>query len=253
MTATENLLTIKHLAKKLARARRIKHISALELTAHQLGYPHWNALTADYKKGWRPSSTQITALLDLVDAENPLRAKEPASAGWDAFSHVPGIALRASRSQSRSAADPFSVDPILGELDGHPFRLNVILDDVVMEGRGWQIVVPEAPSASPEIRVTDRRIKLNPVADQGFQDKAVRAAQIRAQQVRARISSDWPRRSTVADADGRTQHPLFGGIADRWFCLHCDQVSSGRQMAQNLWHCPACGSAPIDIHISKWW
>lgn len=253
MAATEILVTIKTLAKKLARARRIKHISALELTAHQLGHAHWNALTADYKKGWRPSPTQITTLLGLVNAENPLRAKGPASAGWEAFSHVPGIALRASKSQPRDAGNLFSADTILGELDGHQFRLGVVLDDVIMEGRGWRIVVPEVPSANPEIRVTDRRIKLNPIADEGFQDKALRAAQIRAQQVRARIASDWPRRSTLPDADGTTQHPLFGGVADRWFCLHCDQASSGRQMAENLWHCPACGATPIDIHISKWW
>ena len=50
-----------------------------------------------------------------------------------------------------------------GELDGHRFRLSVSLDDVVMEGRGWCIVVPEAPSASPEISITDRRINLNPI------------------------------------------------------------------------------------------
>ncbi|MER8887609.1 glyoxalase superfamily protein [Mesorhizobium sp. M0816] len=53
MAAIESLDTIKTFAKKLARARCIKHIIALEMTAQQLGYPHWNALTADYKKGRR--------------------------------------------------------------------------------------------------------------------------------------------------------------------------------------------------------
>ena len=121
---------------------------------------------------------------------------------------------------------------------------------MVMEGRGWQIVVPEAPSASSKISVTDRRIKLNPILDEVFHDRALRVAQIRAEQVRARIASDWPRRSTVPDADGNVQHPLFGGVADKWFCFHCDQVFSGRQMAVNLWHSPACSASPIDIHAA---
>src|SRR5947207_656283 len=68
MAPKKNLDAIKPLAKKLSRAQRIKHISGLELIAHELGYPHWNALTADYKKGWRPPSTQIATVQGLVDA-----------------------------------------------------------------------------------------------------------------------------------------------------------------------------------------
>jgi hypothetical protein len=248
MAAIESLDSIKTFAKKLARAQCIKHIIALEITAQQLGYPHWNALTADYKKGWRPSSTQIETLSGLVDTVNPLRARRPGAAGWNAFSGVTGITLVAPRTQERDKADHFSAEEILGALDGHNFRLKVDLDDVIMEGRGWRIVVPEAPSADPEICVTDRRIKSNPILDEDFQGKALKVAQIRAEQVRARIASDWPRRSTIPDADGNTQHPLFGGVAAKWFCLHCDRVFSGRQMAENLWHCPACSATPIDIH-----
>lgn len=248
MAAIESLDTIKTFAKKLARARCIKHIIALEMTAQQLGYPHWNALTADYKKGWRPSSTQIETLNGLVDTVNPLRAKGAGAAGWNAFSRVPGITLIASRTQTRDKADPFSAEEFSGELDGHRFRLKVAFDDVIMEGRGWRIVVPEARSTNPEVCVTDQRIKSNPILDEDFHVKALRVAQIRAEQVRARIASDWPRRSTVPDADGNVQHPLFGGVSDKWFCFHCDQVFSGRQMAENLWHCPACSASPIDIH-----
>lgn len=248
MTTTESLDFIKNLSKKLARSRRIKRFIALDVTAQQLGYPHWNALTAGYKKGWRPSSTQIETLNGLVDAVNPLRAKVAGAAGWSAFSGVPGIMLIASRTLTRDKADPFSAEEILGELDGHKFRLRVDFDDVIMEGRGWRIVVPEAPSASPEISVTDRRVKSNPILEEDFHHKALRVAQIRTEQVRARIASDWPRRSTVPDAGGNVQHPLFGGVADKWFCFHCDQVFSGRQMAGNLWHCPACSASPIDIH-----
>lgn len=136
MAAIEPLDTIKTLAKKLARARCIKHIIALEITAQQLGYPHWNALTADYKRGWRPSSIQIESLNGLLDTVNPLRAKGSGAAGWGAFSRIPGITLIASRTQTRDKADPFSAEEILGELDGHKFRLRVDFDDVVMEDAG---------------------------------------------------------------------------------------------------------------------
>jgi hypothetical protein len=254
MTAIEPLDTIKALAKKLARARGIKHIAALELVAQQLGYPHWNALTVDCKKGWRPSPAQVETVRGLVDAVNPFRAKTTSdTATWGALSRIPGITLKVPAPQPKNTSDLFSAEEIVGELDGHRFRLSVSLDDVVMEGRGWRIVVPEAPSASPEISITDRRIKLNPLLVEDFTEKALIAAQIRAEQVRARIASDWPRRSMVPDTDGSVKHPLFGGVSDKWFCLHCDQASSGRQMAENFWHCPSCGATPIDIHASRWW
>jgi hypothetical protein len=51
----------------------------------------------------------------------------------------------------------------------------------------------------------------------------------------------WPPeiRNKARDSDGKVQHPLFGGIADRWFCIHCDQVFSGRRMTKT------CGTALI--------
>ncbi|MDW9359758.1 hypothetical protein [Sinorhizobium medicae] len=246
MTPTESLDFIKNLSKKLARARRIKRSIALDVTAQQLGYPHWNALTAAHKKGWRPTATQIETMMEIVVTLNPLKAKEAGNAGLEAFSGVPGIALIATI--PRDPADPFSADVVLGELDRHKFRLRVDCDDVFMEGRGWRIIVPEAPSARPEASVTDRRVRSNPILDEGFAEKALRVAQIRAEQVRARIASDWPRRSTVPDADGKVQHPLFGSSSDRWFCFHCDQIFPGTQIAKNLWHCLACSASPIDIH-----
>ncbi|MEY9772108.1 hypothetical protein ABIA14_004449 [Sinorhizobium fredii] len=248
MAATEPLETIKNLAKKLARARCVKHIIALEMTAQQLGYPHWNALTADYKKGWRPTSTQIETLTGFVETANPIKAKQAGAASLNAFSHISGIILVASISPPKGTADLFSTEAILGELDGHRFCLKVDFDDVVIEGRGWRIVVLEAPSASPEISVTDRRIKSNPILDADFRDKALCVAQIRAGQVRARIASDWPRRSTVPDANGKVQHPFFDSFSDRWFCFHCDQIFAGMQIAKNFWHCPDCSASPIDIH-----
>lgn len=253
MIPTESIETIKALAKKLGRARRIKHISALDLTAQQLGYSHWNDLTVDYKKGWRPSSTQVESLREFIDTINPLRARESDIAGWGAFSCIPGLTLKTSNSHPSDTGDPFSEEEILGELDGHQFHLMVSMDDVIMEGRGWRILVPEAPSAKPIAGVTDRRLKSNPIVDSDFFEKALKVALIRAEQVRARIASDWPRRSTVPDADGKVEHPLFEGTASRWSCLHCDQIFSGKQMADNLWHCPDpnCDGSPIDMHIAE--
>lgn len=253
MTMIESLDTLRTLAKKLARTRRIKHFSALELVAQQLGYPHWNALTADHKKGWHPSSTHIAAIQGLVHAANPLSAKTLGTTTVDPLSQIPGIALKATSSQPKNPADAFSAEDVLGELDGFQFHLSVVLDDVIIEGRGWRIVVPEAPSASPEISVTDRRIKSNPILEESFAKKALRAAQIRAEQVRARIATDWPRRSTLPDPNGHVEHPLFGDVSDKWFCLHCDEASTGKQMAENFWHCSSCGASPIDIHMSRWW
>ncbi|TWA13653.1 hypothetical protein FB005_12463 [Sinorhizobium medicae] len=189
--------------------------------------------------------------MEIIATVNPLKDKKADGAGLDAFSHVPGITLVASIPQPKDTpADYFSAEEILGELDGHKFRLRVDFDGVIMEGRGWRIVVPEAPSAGSENCVTDRRIKSNPILDEDFHDKALRVAQIRAEQVRARIASDWPRRSTVPDADGNVQHPLFESSSDRWFCFHCDQTFTGIQIAKNLWHCPACSASPIDIHAA---
>lgn len=169
MTTTESLDFIKNLSKKLARARRIKRSIALDVTAQQLGYPHWNALTAAHKKGWRPTATQIEKMIELVATLNPLKAKEAGSAGLEAFAGVPGIALVATI--PRDTTDPFSADVILGEIEGHRFRLSVDCDDVFIEGRGWRVVVPEAPSATPEASVTDRRIKSNPILDEGFAER----------------------------------------------------------------------------------
>ena len=251
MATTENLDIIKTLAKRLARARRTKHIDALELVARELGFPHWNALMSDFKKGWRPSSADLEAAENLLGAVNPLRSKDIGGAALSPFSQVVGLTITSSTSQTDY--DPFSADEITGELDGHQFRLLVLLDDVIMEGRGWRILIPEAPTAKPEVQLTDRRLKLNPISDENFLAKAMAAANMRAAQVHARIASDWPRRSTIPDAKGNAQHPLFGSVSSEWFCLHCDGEFSGTQLAKNFWHCPACSATPIEIHESRWW
>ena len=68
----DHLKELKKSAKAIARARRISHIGALEIVATSLGYPHWNALIAAEKKGWRPREDEVLAVRAVAQAENPL-------------------------------------------------------------------------------------------------------------------------------------------------------------------------------------
>ena len=106
------------------------------------------------------------------------------------------------------------------------------MDEVFVRGRGWMVHVPEAPSKQPCVRVTDKRYKVNPIHDPDFVARALEIANVKAEQVRARIASDWPRRSTMPDAKGCAVHPINGGSSDTWFCLHCDEQSSAKSWAQ---------------------
>ncbi|MEM8863235.1 MAG: hypothetical protein AAGD96_33410, partial [Chloroflexota bacterium] len=140
-----------------------------------------------------------------------------------------------------------------GIIGSHHYSLEVLLDDVYMRGRGWLVHIPEAPSREPIIQVTDRRYKENPINSPDFVVQALVIANAKAEQVRARIATDWPRNSTKPDAQGRATHPLHGGSSDKWFCLHCDVESTAAAVAANMWHCPACSASPIDIFDSPWW
>jgi hypothetical protein len=61
MAEADHLKELKSAARKIARARRIKHVGALEVIAKAMGHAHWNALTVAEKKGWRPSTGDIDA------------------------------------------------------------------------------------------------------------------------------------------------------------------------------------------------
>jgi hypothetical protein len=50
---------LKSVARKIARAQNIKYISALEIVAKSLGFPHWNALTVAKKKGLTTVGRQL--------------------------------------------------------------------------------------------------------------------------------------------------------------------------------------------------
>ena len=221
MTDHNNLQDLKKAAKWLARAKRIPLHKALDTIATVCGQPHWNALTKEYDDGWRPSPAHENEIALLVenDAEQQL---------------------------------PFGVQEVQkGEIDGHPYELIVDFDDVLIGGNCWAIHLGHAPSEPPAIE----KYAACAIDDPAVLEAALAIAHRAANQVRLRISSDWPRRSTKPDAEGRVMHPLWAGgePSSRWFCLHCDGQPTGTQMAENMWHCPNCNATPIDIFSSPFW
>jgi hypothetical protein len=234
MTQDSKLKDLKTVAKKIARSKRIDHHEALDLVATELGYAHWYALSAINKNGWLPSSEDMAKATNFLKKVNPgaVPNDEEADEVFEVFGNPGG--------------------EIQGQIGPHPYQVGVSMDDVYMSGRGWLILVPEAPSKKPNFEVTDKRYEANPILDPDFVSQALEIANAKAEQVRARIASDWPRRSTKPDAQGRAVHPINGGLSDKWYCLHCDEQSSGKAVAGNLWHCPSCSASPIDIFSSPW-
>jgi hypothetical protein len=228
MSEIDHLKELKSIARKLAKVRRIKHAAALQLLAQHLGYTHWHAVTVAEKKGWRPDESHLAAAGALLEAENPMGAK---------------------------GVGPLSVfdDAEERELLGRQFVIATEFDDVVMVGDGWEIRLPEAPSADPEFYVTDKEVDNNAILDRDFVVAALNLALDRQEHIHARIAADWPRRSTVPYPDGRAQHPLTNQVSTGWFCLHCDTEATSQQMVDNLWHCPTCNASPIDTFASRWW
>lgn len=221
MTDQNKLNQLKKSAKRLARAKRIAHHKALDKIAAVCEQPHWNALTTAYERGWRPSPEHENAVQALVEG--------------DAERQV-----------------PFDFQETLqGEIDGHPYELTLGFDDVLLGGNGWCIHLGHAPSEPPTIE----KYKECPIDDPAVLEKALIIAEEAADRVRARISSDWPRRSTKPDVEGRVTHPLWTDAkpASLWYCLHCDAEITGKQLAKNMWHCPKCSATPIDIFATPFW
>jgi len=207
-------------AKQLARARRIPHHKALDIIAQEIGQPHWVALTRKWEAGWRPIADNGRSNASSTEVE------------------------------ADSLGDPGEAQ---GQIDGHSYWLADNGGDIVVYGRGWEVIVGEAPSQKPVTRATNRRLKMNPILDVEFARKAQELAQAAAEETRERIAADWPRRSTKASADGEVRHPLTKVVAKTWHCLHCDGTFSGPAMAANMWHCPACSATPIDIFDTPFW
>lgn len=226
MTNYNNLNSLKTIAKRLARQQRIAHHKALDALANEFEFQHWKALTVAWRKGWRPDPAKLDALANASNSGN-------------------------ANTQSRPPVGLGFVTKEQGSIDGYEYTIEIDFE-VVMYGHGWAICVEQAPSEKPVIeRYNDS--KDNPILDPAFVSKALTIMNAAAEKLRARIASDWPRRSTKPDQQGRALHPLTGGLSKEWHCLHCDAVSTGAQMAGNMWHCPKCSAPPIDIFAEPFW
>lgn len=226
MTNYNELQSLKTIAKRRARRQRITHHEALDAVANEFDFPHWKALTVAWEKGWRPAPARLEAFANASNAGNADKSSEPPiGLGFATVEH--------------------------GSIDGHDYTLEIDFE-VVMYGQGWSLCVEQAPSEDPVIEVYDESTD-NPVRDDAFVSKALMITDIAAEKLRARIAADWPRRSTKPDAKGRALHPLTGGLSSEWYCLHCDAISTGAQMADNMWHCPKCSATPIDIFAEQFW
>ena len=219
MTDRNELHTLRTSAKHIARATRIPHYEALDIVASKCGHPHWNALTAEWAKGWRPTAEQLGLLLKPHAAD----------------------------------ANPRGVDSVSvseGVIEDEPYVLEVGFDYAVIGGRGWAIYLGHAPSEGAKI---EKYCTPNPLDDEDFFLEVIHIVSEAADGVREAIAKDWPRRSTKPDKEGRVAHPLFGDVSAEWYCLHCDARSTGAEMAANMWHCPKCSATPLDMHASAWW
>lgn len=226
MTNYNSLKSLRTIAKRFARQQRIAHHEALDAVANAFAFPHWKALTVAWENCWRPDPEKLDAFSRASNAEdaNP-RARPPIGLGFVTEEH--------------------------GSIDGHDYTIEIDFE-VLMGGQGWAICVEQALSEKPVIEIYDES-KDNPIRDSKFLEKALEIANAAAEKLRARIASDWPRRSTMPDRQGRALHPLSGGLSKKWHCLHCDAVSTGSQMAANMWHCPRCSATPIDIFAEPFW
>lgn len=235
MTEPNELQNIRTSAKRYARAKRIKQVEALDLVAVELGFPNWVKLIAANKNGWRPSSEQ-TASIEAYVADT-----------------LPPPVFLEGNAEAMTRQSAYFADAEEGSIGRHAYRLQEILGDVIIAGAGWSITVPENPRAVPTVRTYVAPEEDCPVRDPAFLQSALTIAQIRADQVRGAISTDWSRRSTLPDIHGVVRHPLGEAESDVWFCFHCDAKITGAQIAENIWHCPRCGASPIEIFETAFW
>lgn len=218
---------LRTLGKRYARATAMAHTEALNTLATEFGFVHWKALTNAVKEDWLPSETDLAQATELV---------RQAGAKTD---------VNAPDGDTTYADEPA---PEEGELCGHKYQIGDYLGDVVVSGEGWELLIPEAPFAAPIVEIDERHAETSPVKDARFLNKLVEIAQERITRTRAQMAVDWPRRSTKADLDGVARHPLRGGEASTWYCHSCDVQITGSQAAKNYWHCPNCGTHPLNIH-----
>ena len=235
MTEAAEISRLKLLAKRHARATRVALHEAFNSIAVHLGYGNWTQLVSANKSGWVPSPDQVASIEAIV------------------ASHVSPADFKTESASAIARRWEYLERAEQGQIRGHAYRLQLALDDVIIAGDGWSITVRENPSARPTVRTSAEADDQCPLFDPHFLEEALSLANDRMAQVRSEISTDWPRRSTKPDADGQSRHPLWDRDSDTWFCLHCDGKISGVQIAENLWHCPACGASPVDVFDTAFW
>ncbi|WP_421423741.1 hypothetical protein [Agrobacterium rosae] len=231
----KKISSIKHLAKRYARATRLTQVQALDFVAENLGFANWTKLVSASKKDWTPDPEQIAIIKEFVQRALPTAEFETGNA------------------EAMARRFAFLGQAGHGVIEGHSYRLQVVSHDVIMAGDGWSIKVSENPGAVPIVQTSPENGRHYPVFEPQFLQKAFALANDLALQVRGEISTDWPRRSTKPDLDGIVRHPLWGGESDVWFCMHCDGKITGTQIAKNFWHCPGCGASPLDIFETAFW
>ncbi|MEQ5872771.1 hypothetical protein J4E08_23215 [Sagittula sp. NFXS13] len=235
MKPTYYFKKLKELSKRYARAQQVPLHKARDTVAEVLGFSHWNDVTKAQRAGWTLTKEQISAVERLL------------------VEALPGDEAGGPRLGSFIEDSVFETDVQQGTIEGHEYSISASMGDVHMHGTGWHLYVPEAPSGEPRLEISKQIVHEAPVYEAAFQQEALDIAIKRAEQVRAGIASDWPRRSTKPDKDGLVRHPLNGAVSEKWFCLHCDTSITGEQIARGLWHCPRCDASPLDIFESPWW
>jgi ribosomal protein L37AE/L43A len=235
MKPNYSLKKLKELSKRYARAQQVPLHKGRDTVAVALGFSHWNEVTKAHKGGWNPTQTEVMRIENLLVDLLP---------GDDAGRPEHGSFIKASILEA---------DVQYGKIDEHDYQISVSLGDVDMYGTGWHLHVPEAPNKAPRLEIAKHFVHEAPVYEAQFQSRALQVALKRADQVRAGVASDWPRRSTKPDKDGLVRHPISGVDSDKWYCLHCDLSMTGKQIAKSLWHCPSCDASPLDIHENAWW
>ena len=219
---------LKTLGKRYARATTITHTEALNVLAAEMGFVHWKALSDANKEGWLPSEVDLAKASELV--------------------RLVGGNTEATASTSDFEFNNESISE-KGELCGHQFWIGDYLGDAIVSGVGWELRIPEAPFKAPIVEIDERYAEISPVRDPEFLSKLLDIAKERSTRIRVQMAMDWPRRSTKADLDGIARHPLGGGEASVWYCHSCDAQITGSQLAKNYWHCPTCGTHPLNIHM----
>lgn len=219
---------LKTFAKRHARANRLAHSQSLDVVAKELGFTHWNTLIGARKAGWLPSDDELAKVEAFVSKSFHTKRENGTDVILDPVDDM---------NQTEEAK--------IGE---YSFRISNFLDDAVVYGEGWTVRIPEAPLAAPLVEIDEQYAETSPVKEPEFLKQVIDIAQAHSQKSRARMSTDWSRRSTKPDANGRVRHPLGNAVSDKWYCWDCDGKITGPQISRNLWHCPGCGANPLHIH-----